>query len=243
MKPIHKVSVTDQTVEKLKELIQTEGYQIGDRLPTQAEIGAILNIGRSAVREAIRVLEAEGVVEVLCGKGVFIINPIGNEKQSAEDWYEQNKTRITDFVNVRGAMEPLAIKLAMERATPEDMEKIHEKLLAFERAMESGDPSVMETTDYEFHKAILETSRNQFILNIMDNINWLQRELRRESFKSHQEGLNAQEGHRKMYDAMVNSQTETAVEEMRMHVAYSRINYLKMLKNLQSKMYDKNSVI
>ncbi|MBE6829912.1 MAG: FadR family transcriptional regulator [Ruminococcaceae bacterium] len=233
MKPIHKVSVTDQTVEKLKELIQTEGYQIGDRLPTQAEIGLILNIGRSAVREAIRVLEAEGVVEVLCGKGVFIINPVGNEKQNAEDWYEQNKTRITDFVNVRGAMEPLAIKLAMERATPADMEKIHEKLLAFEQAVESGDPSVMETTDYEFHKAILETSRNQFILNIMDNINWLQRELRCESFKSHREGLNAQEGHRKMYDAMVTNQVEAAVEEMRVHVANSRINYLKMLKNLQ----------
>ncbi len=68
-------SLTDQVVADLLEMIRTEGYEPGQQLPPVDRLVEHLEVGRSTVREALRVLQAQGVVEIVHGRGIFVSDP------------------------------------------------------------------------------------------------------------------------------------------------------------------------
>ena len=66
------VRVFEQAVGQIRELIVTGAWAVGEKLPTEQDLGRQLEVSRSSVREALRVLEAEGLVEVKRGLGTFV---------------------------------------------------------------------------------------------------------------------------------------------------------------------------
>ena len=119
MKSIERMPVVEQVTARLKEYIQSDERQVGEKLPTERELCDDLNVGRSTLREAVRILQASGFVENRPGKGAFIANKEGYVVKDAVQWISENKVSLRDFIEVRMAIEELAIRLAIERAAPE----------------------------------------------------------------------------------------------------------------------------
>ena len=72
MIPIDKMSTTDKAIESIRSYIQEPGRNPGEKLPTENELGKQLGVGRSSIREALRVLQTMGYVTIVHGKGAFI---------------------------------------------------------------------------------------------------------------------------------------------------------------------------
>jgi len=66
---IEKISITDQVVKRIEELIRSGEFAVGDKLPTEMELREQLGVGRSTIREAFRVLQAIGLIELRPGRG------------------------------------------------------------------------------------------------------------------------------------------------------------------------------
>lgn len=225
MKPIKKFSVTEQVAEHLKEYIQSEHFHAGDKLPPQGELGKMLGVGRSAIREAICLLEASGTVEVLYSKGIYVVNANAEREHKNNDL----RIRMIDLVNVRYAIEPLAVKLAIERSNECDFEKLGWALSNFKNSVESKSAVKIEESDHDFHNMIIQMSKNEFIATIMKNINLLEIEMRRELFKSEKQAQLALVSHNRLCDAILIRDIPTAMAEMFEHINSSLDEYFTMI--------------
>ena len=114
MKEIQRISVADAVAESIKELICTGKYAVGQKLPTEAKFCEELHVSRTSVREAFRLLQAQGYVELRPGKGAFVAD---FQTGQQVNWFEVDDAKYNDYMEVRVAIETLAVRLAVERAT------------------------------------------------------------------------------------------------------------------------------
>ena len=89
MIPIDKMSTTDKVIESIRSYIQEPGRNPAEKLPTENELGKQLGVGRSSIREALRVLQTMGYVTIVHGKGAFI-KACQPSSEEAERWFEGN---------------------------------------------------------------------------------------------------------------------------------------------------------
>ena len=99
MEPVRYTSITDLTVESIKELIQSDEYQIGDKLPSEQQLCEMLQVSRTCVREALRILQARRFLDIRSGKGSFILkkNELSPEVQK---WVDEPDISFMDYIDV-----------------------------------------------------------------------------------------------------------------------------------------------
>ena len=166
---IHQPSVVEQIIESVKQAIMRGELRRGQRLPSELELSQQLGVGRSAVREAMKILEAMGVVVIQQGSGTFIadkpssklLNPlmfaIMLEAGMALEFYELRYTTQVGYC-----------ELAAEKATDEDWERIEAARKYLEGYVKRPeiDPQTLCDLDLAFHAAILEATHNPLIMKI-----------------------------------------------------------------------------
>jgi GntR family transcriptional repressor for pyruvate dehydrogenase complex len=81
----------------------------------------MLSVGRSTVREALRIMEAMGFIEIRPGRGAFVLRNAEDDLSPLAAWFAEHATEVRDYVEVRMAIEPLAMRLMVDRATPEEI--------------------------------------------------------------------------------------------------------------------------
>jgi len=86
--PVKKMPITEQVVEKIMTSIVAGTYKEGDKLPTEQALCQELNVGRSTVREAFRVLQTMGYVELKPGKGAYVYSRTGNDSVDVRSWFK-----------------------------------------------------------------------------------------------------------------------------------------------------------
>ncbi len=172
------VRIFEQAVGQLRELISSGGITPGEKLPTEQDLGRQFNVSRSSVREALRVLEAEGLVEVKRGLGTFV-SPRSSARSTPKDlvlWLEQRGETLEQVLQVREAIEGLTAALAAARASQKQMEEIRSILEEQQRIIEQqspdGDECVDELSrlDLAFHLAIANASGNDIANEIISHI-------------------------------------------------------------------------
>lgn len=159
-------NITQQTAEKLYDLIvKDEHFHPGEKLPGELELSKTLKISRSTLREAIRVLASQGILEVYRGRGTFValdVKPFGDYGLGK---LEQNKLQLRDLFEVRLITEPECAALACRRGTDEEIEKIIKAGHAVQKAIHQGEPR--GELDNAFHKAIVQASHNDFMVRVI----------------------------------------------------------------------------
>ena len=117
IKAITRVSITDSVVDRIREMIESGAYEVGEKLPTEAKLCEMLSVSRTSVREATRVLQTLGYVTLVPGKGAFVadLKPSDGEE---ENWFDVENVQFYDFMEVRMAIETLAVRLSVERPLP-----------------------------------------------------------------------------------------------------------------------------
>ncbi|WHH58034.1 FadR/GntR family transcriptional regulator [Petroclostridium sp. X23] len=230
MKAIEKISITDLVVHNIKDLILSGKYKVGDKLPTEKQICTELNVGRSTVREAFRVLQAIGLIQMIKGRGAFVAKTKEDDPDNIVNWFVQHKVKLTDFIEVRMAIEPLAIKLCIERASQDEIKEIEEVYNAFEEAFQNYDSVKLALNDEAFHNTIIEMTHNQLLIMINKNIVEAFREYRNRSFSVSEIARNALVPHKSIVDAIKARDVDKGVNEMIHHLNISLQDISKVVE-------------
>lgn len=170
MQAIEKVSVVQQVEERIKEYLLNDTVKIGDKLPSENFLCEELKVGRGTIREAIRLLQAKGYVEVLPGRGAFVVQKEESGSQGLAQWFRENEIELKDFIEVRMAIEPLAVKLAIQRCTDKDIQQLREIHKESVVAAQNRDSAELALCDERFHTCMVECSRNKLLSSINKEI-------------------------------------------------------------------------
>lgn len=221
MKPLESISRTEKVLESLKEYITSGEISVGDKFSTEQEICRKLKVGRSTVREAYRILQTMGYIELKAGRGAFVSKINNDETGSAANWFSKHGLQIMDFMEVRMVLEPLAVKLAIERATEEEIENLVEIQYQFESALSSKDSVKLSVLDETYHNTIFEATHNKLLIELNKKISSAFSVYRSKAFSMHENMANALEPHRKILGAIKQRNVRTAQSEMLKHLEIS----------------------
>ncbi|MFB9952120.1 FadR/GntR family transcriptional regulator [Rhizobium puerariae] len=157
---------SNYALDRLRELLSAGEFGSEGRLPTERALAEMLGISRRAVRRALEVLEAEGLIWRRQGSGTFV-------GERPDRWSEQlgdivAGTNFMELMEVRLRIEPQLAQLAAMRARLRDVEKMRE--LA-QKIIEGSDADARELWDGALHRLIAQSAGNQLFLSIFDVIN------------------------------------------------------------------------
>lgn len=217
MKAIQRMSITDSVVADIKEMIMSGEYKIGEKLPTEMKLCDQMSVSRTCVREAIRVLQAIGYVEIRPGKGAFVAN-YQKSTDNSSLWYDVEGVKFYDFMEVRMAIETLSVRLAVERATDKQIRELREIHTSFVEATEKRDMLKMIMLDELFHTKIITFTNNQLLININKQLLERFRIYRGDSFTNKMVYKNAVEPHERILLCFEMRNPSSAVEEMCKHL-------------------------
>ena len=167
--PVPRGSLVNFVVERIKEALLNGEIKPGEYLPPEAELAKNLNVGKSSVREALKMLQGLGVVEVRRGQGNLICKKPGEESVNPLIFQLLIEERsIQDLIDLRMIFEPGITVMAMKRATDEEINSIRNTVDRLEKSINKGEP--MAEDDLAFHFAILKATHNPFLIRIGDTI-------------------------------------------------------------------------
>jgi DNA-binding FadR family transcriptional regulator len=153
-------------LDKLRTLLRSEGLDADGKLPTERALSQTFGVSRRAVRRALEVLEAEGLIWRRQGSGTFA-------GRRPDDWSEHvgsivAGTDLMEVMEVRLRVEPQLAQLAAMRAKAADIERMYELV---NKIYESTDADGRELWDGALHRQIAQCAGNQLFLAIFDVIN------------------------------------------------------------------------
>ena len=163
---MEKKSLSQRTGERLYTMIVVERrFLPGEKLPNELEWSDELGVSRATLREAVRTLCAQGVLEVRRGKGTFVSEKVGEIDDFGFDSLSGTGSQLRDLFELRGIFEPSVARLACRRASDGEMADILDKGAAVEVCIKAGEDRTQ--ADREFHMAIVRATHNEFMTRLM----------------------------------------------------------------------------
>jgi GntR family transcriptional repressor for pyruvate dehydrogenase complex len=217
LEPVKKTKVYAEIAAQIQRLIQEGRLRPGDRLPPERELAEVFGVSRASVRDAIRILEAHGLVEPRHGEGTVVREiPIGSLVRPFADALSAAKDLTADLFDMRKLLEPPIARAAAYRATREDVGSLEEILERQAARVRAGEVAIEEDTAFHYQLAI--AARNQIVLRVVDILMDLLRESRVRWLQVPGRGEKSLEGHRRILEAIRHRDPEGAAEAMRAHI-------------------------
>jgi GntR family transcriptional repressor for pyruvate dehydrogenase complex len=165
LRPMRRVRLSEHVAEQIIELIREQNLGPGSLLPTETDLMARMQVGRSSVREALHGLAVLGVVEIRQGQGTFVRSPVplaGPAAFSGEAISAALARGLTDeLLEAREIIEVRAASLAARRATPEDLAEL-ERLVGDARAASAAGRAAFQLSA-EFHLGVARAAHNDVL--------------------------------------------------------------------------------
>lgn len=193
----------DVVFNTLRQAILRGELKPGERL-MEIQLANKLGVSRTPIREAIRKLELEGLVLMIPRRGAEVA--------------EITEKSLRDVLEVRGALEELAVKLACQKITDEQILELRAAEKEFEMALSSGDVTVYAEADVKFHDVIYRATDNQRLIQLLFN-------LREQMYRYRVEYLKREESHgtlliehKKIIEAIASRDMEASVDAVCQHI-------------------------
>lgn len=139
-------------------------FSVGDKLPNEIELSQELNVSRTTLREAIRMLVAYDILEIRRGKGTYVTEKALKQPQDFEQ-LAAIKVNAKDLYEMRLIFEPEAAYLAAVRGTDAEIKRILDYGKRIEEEIRTGQDRTKE--EQAFHKAIAQATHNEFMNKLM----------------------------------------------------------------------------
>ena len=156
--------------DRLTEMIVKRRFQPGDKLPNELELAEELEVSRTTLREALRILSTRGLVEARRGIGTFVTN--SKSVHADYDVLKIQNTNVTakELYEMRLMFEPQAAYYACLRASDEELETIFRYGELDEEMIRRRDP-LWDESEQKFHNSIAAAAHNQFITSLLPIFN------------------------------------------------------------------------
>ena len=217
LKPMRRVLVSDEIIEQFKNLILDGTLKPGDGLGSETNLAAQMNVGRSTIREALKVLIHLGFI-VRKGKVAVVAEGVSGDMQPRRiiERFRANRNFL-EMIEVRKIIEPDIAAMAAARFKAGDLDLIEKDVDAMKKTL--GDMEAFLNHDYNFHLHIAQASRNQILIEItrgiQDMLKKTQEYVLRQSDSIHERSLAF---HTKIYKAIQNGKSELAGKLMFDHI-------------------------
>jgi GntR family transcriptional regulator, transcriptional repressor for pyruvate dehydrogenase complex len=216
---IERTSVITAVMDRIRGLIESGQLAPGARLPSERELRERLGVGRSTVREALRALEALGLIEMHQGRGSYVRVPVDGESlpvaltlASRPAWAGLDRV-----VEARLPIETYTASLAAIRRTDEQLAGLARKLHDFTAAMGENDLSQLVLADYGFHDLIAHAA-SPALARALDSISVLIINSRNLSLSREERLPHVLEKHRRIYEAIAAQDPMKASQAMSEHL-------------------------
>ncbi len=161
--------ISQNIVEQIRGAILAGELKIGDQLPSEKDFAKYFNVSKSSLREAYRVLEAYGLLEIRQGMsgGAFIKEvDFSTVKDSLANYFFFQNPGLRDYTQIRTFIEPQVVKICAEKITPEDIEYLEKNVMAMEE--EPDGETFISDLDIAFHKKLVDITGNKIISLIVE---------------------------------------------------------------------------
>lgn len=158
-----RTNLAQRTAETIRRSITEEKqYAPGSKLPGENELSSELGVSRTTLREAIRILVAEGLLHVMRGKGTYV-SERKDQLADAMPSFSERRVALKDLYEARLIIEPAAAALACKRATDEEIEEIVRLVRATQEQFKNdfNNEEIIQR-EIAFHDALIRASHNQF---------------------------------------------------------------------------------
>lgn len=168
----NKTNLAQRTADTLRAQIRSgEDYAPGSKLPNENHLSLKLGVSRTTLREAIRILVAEGLLQVQRGKGTFVTER-KDQFASTLPSFDEKKVTLKDLYEARLIIEPAAAALTCQRATDEEIEEIVRLVKATQEQFthDFNNEEIIQR-EIAFHDALIRASHNQFFDHFLPVVN------------------------------------------------------------------------
>lgn len=164
--PIKRVSLQSEIMKYISEYIKEHQLEPGDKLPSQGQFMEMMQVSRTALREAIKTLEAREIIEVKNGKGLYV----GTSRQRKDIIADliginKEKERLLEILETRRALEEGMIEMVIRRATDQEMEELGELKKVLMDKFYAGLPQ--NEDDRAFHHKLYTMCHNPVMYSLM----------------------------------------------------------------------------
>ncbi len=213
---IAKVTLAQNIVQQLIEIIMNGTIKPGDKLPPEKQLMEMFGVGRSSLREAIRALITLGLVEVRVPEGTFVSNSFGGFFTKHLALMSRiSFDNIIDLVEARIAIEVDIAEIAARKASVEDNDRLNEVLKLMREAKENEQ---FLQADLQFHLLLAEIAKNSFMLHVMNILRDITREWILKVIQLPSSKELATKQHEKIAEAIKNNDVIAAGKSMREHL-------------------------
>lgn len=206
----HDASLRNKVFKYIKTQIITGQYNPGESL-VESKLAEELGVSRTPIREAIRLLELEGLVDTTPNKGAVVL---GISPKDVEDIYA-----------IRQLVEGLAARWAAERMTSNDIKELQKILDLMEFYASRQDLEEMANLDNKFHQLIFDTSGSKILNLTLSNLHQYVQLARMESLKVPRRIEHTLKEHRCIVESFIEGNPEKAEQALAWHVRQAFMNY------------------
>lgn len=219
-------TLPEQTADKIIQYIIENNLQVDDKIPNEFELGEILDVGRSTVREAVRILVSRNILVIRRGAGTYVANNTGVSDDPLGLAFTKDKYKLAkDLLHVRIILEPEIASMAANMANERDIEVITKQCDKVEAMIKQGENHMLE--DVKFHEAIARCTGNDVIEKLIPIINTsvavfaniTDRQLREETITTH----------RAIANAIAKHNSTDAKHAMTMHMLYNKYKIYELI--------------
>ena len=194
----------DVVFNTLREAILRGDLVAGERL-MELQLAAKLGVSRTPIREAIRMLEQEGLAITIPRKGAIVAGMTEKDMQ--------------DVLEIREALEELSVQVACDKITDEEIAKLQKNMKNFEHSLKSGDLKKMAQADVEFHDVIYQATDNPKLISMLNNLREQMYRYRVEYLKNPQNHEQLLKEHEAIYKGIVEKDKKAVTEMIRKHIS------------------------
>ncbi len=221
IEPIQRNTVTEIVAQRLMRLLSEGVLRPGDKLPAERDLAQQLRVGRTTVREALKLLTLSGILEARRGDGTYVRQDFTAFLTQQIRWpVLLCRREVNMIVEVREGLEVKAAGLAAQRATPEDIERI--AVFRQLQQIEGRDIELETELDMQFHHAIAVAAHNELLLQIMLSLQGIIRQYIALSSEATDRLETTFAEHQAIYDAIVARDPAAAERAMMNHLTISR---------------------
>jgi GntR family transcriptional repressor for pyruvate dehydrogenase complex len=218
MDPIKKITNIETAVSKMKQLISSGKLSSGKSFPSEKELSETLDVGRSAVREAVVVLQALGYIEIRRDTGEIVVKSNEDTPESTTHWFAEHVEQMSDYMEARQAIEVAAVRLAVQRASDIEIEQLEGIHSAFQKAMTDNDVAGLAESDKAFHQTIIRATHNKVLIIINHKLEEAFDKYRIKSFAISESRPRTLQQHRNIIAAIEKRDAAAAEREMMHHL-------------------------
>lgn len=168
---INRHKLVDDIVKQLQQKISAGEIKEGEKIPTEPELMEQFDVGRSTIREAVRVLVHAGLLDKKQGFGTFVTTNSANIQEPLSQ--RLRRAEVLEVYEVRKMLELEISRLAAERRDDNDLEQMKAALDLRWQAIQKGDWNEYVRADLEFHSTIAKASKNSVASDLFQSFSYV----------------------------------------------------------------------